>query len=302
MANEFGNITYGDTSRREDLTNLIANISPTDTPFSSGLKFSEKVMNTFHEWQTDLLASRGSNAFPEGHLATYTLSTNPTRLFNVTQILRKDGSVSKTNEAVNHAGMKGQVAYQQGKLAKEFKNDLEFASINSTLNTGASGVARQMKGALALIQTVVSALSSLTLSETIFNDFLQLVETEGGSIDETYVGFWLKRKISGFTANSTKFAKMEDKRLVNTISVYEGDFGITKIFKSRELNSTGASTATMFGIDSEHWSAGWLRPPQMFTVPPDGSDAFKFYMIGEITLRMGADGANFEATGIHNSL
>lgn len=301
MANEFGNITYGDVSRREDLTDLIANISPTDTPFASGLSFTEKVMNTLHEWEEDTLAARASNAWIEGHGATYRLATNPARIINVTQILRKDGNVSKTNRAVLHAGFKDKMAYEQGKRTKEFKNDLEFATIKATLNTGASGTARQMKGALALITSVVSALNTAVLDETIYNDFLELVDNVGGSIDEVYVGSWLKRKISGFTAGTDKNRDQSDRRLVNVVDIYEGDFKVQKIFKTRDLNSTGASTATMMMIDSSQWRFGWLRPPRMQVVPPDGSDRDSFFLVGEGTLVCGADGANAEVTGINNS-
>ena len=302
MANEFGLVTYGDTSRREDLTDLLKNISPVDTPFTTGISHGEPVTATLHEWQEDVLDDRATNAFPEGHTATYTALDTPSRIVNVTQILRKDGNVSNTQRAVNHAGFKDQLAYQQGKKTKAFKNDLEFAAVLSTLDTGASGTARAMKGALAMITSVTTALSSQVLSETIYNDMLQLRATSfGGDVDEIYAGFWLKRKISGFTAGATKNVDIKDKRLTNTVSVYEGDFGIQKIFKLRELNSTGGSTAKMFGIRSDVWRLGWLRRPQMNIVPPDGSDTSKFYIVGEATLVNGADGANVKWTGLNNA-
>lgn len=303
MANEYGFHSYMDTgSRREDLSDLIANISPTDAPFFSGLNQSVNIRATLHEWQTDVLAARASNAWVEGHDATHGLGTTTTRLSNQTQIIRKDGQVSKTQDAIDLAGMKTRLAYEQMISTKEFKNDIEWSVIKQVGDTGQSGTARKMKGALALIQTVVSALSSLVLSETIYNDFMQLVDTEGGSVDEVYVGSWLKRKISAFTANSTKNIDAEDKRLVNRVDIYDGDFGRQKIFKTRELSSTGASTATMMGIQSDQWKFGWLRRPKMSIVPPDGSDKNKFFLLGEGTLIMAADGANFEATGFHNKM
>ena len=41
---------------REELSNIISNISPEDVPFQSNVG-SENVSNTYFEWQTDELAS-----------------------------------------------------------------------------------------------------------------------------------------------------------------------------------------------------------------------------------------------------
>lgn len=300
MANEYGAITYDDASRRENLTDIIKIIDPTDTPFFSGLDQTGEVRGTLVEWQEDILDARGSNAFVEGHSATYTIANDPGRIVNQTQIIRTDGNVSKTLDAVDHAGFGTRMAWEQMKRTKEFKNDVEWSCILQSGNTGDSGTARQMKGALALIQTVVSALSSAVLSETIYNDFMQLVDAEGGKVDEIYVGSWLKRKISAFTANSTKNIDAEDKRLVNRIDVYDGDFGRQKIFKTRELSSTGASTAKLMGIQSDLWKFGWLRKPKMSVVPPDGSDRSSFWIVGEGTLIGIADGGNCVIQGLHN--
>ena len=49
MANEFGLISYGDTSRLEDVLDLVTNISPKDTPFTTGLPV-KKATNTLHEF------------------------------------------------------------------------------------------------------------------------------------------------------------------------------------------------------------------------------------------------------------
>lgn len=301
MANEFGLITYGDTSRQEDLTDLIANITPTDTPFFSQVAQGETVRNTLHEWQEDVLAARATNARIEGLGRTFQSLVTPNRIVNVTQIFQKDGAVSGTQKAVVHAGYSDIMAYHKSKKTKEFKNDIEFACINASLNTGASGTARQMNGVLALINTVTSSLQSNVLSETMYNDFLQLVYNEGGDIDKVFVGSWLKRKISGFTASATKNINAEDKRLTNTVSMYDGDFGTQQILKSRELNSTGASTAAMFGITSSQWRFGWLRRPMMQDVPLDGGDQDEFVLRGEGTLVCGANAANFEILGLHNS-
>jgi len=301
MANEFGTISYGDTSRREDLIDIIGNISPTDTPFVSGLPV-KSATNTLHEWLTDSLAARAANAQIEGLGATIkdTLST-PTRVVNVTQIIRKDGMVSDTQKAIDHAGFNDIMAYQVAKKTKEWKNDLEYNSILSTIDTGQSGGARAMRGMISFISTNTSAMSSAALSETIYNDLLEVCWAAGGNPDEVYVGGFLKRKISDFTAGSTKNVQAADKRLVRAVDVYESDFGMQKVFLCRDLNSTGASTATLAAVDSQYWALAYLRKPQYTALPDDGGDRSRFKIIGEVTLECHAEAANGKITGLANN-
>jgi hypothetical protein len=302
MANEFGLISYGDASRREDLIDIIGNISPTDTPFVTGLPVKE-AKNTLHEWLTDTLSPRAGNAQPEGAQPTI-LNTlaNPTRVVNITQIIRKDGMVSGTQEEITHAGFNDLMAYQVAKQTKEWKNDLEYASILSTIASGASGTARTMKGMLSFITTNATAMASGTaLSETIYNDMLMLAWNAGGSPDEVYVGGSLKRKISDFTAGSTKNVNAADKRLVRAIDVYESDFGMQKIMLCRELNASGAATATMAMLDSQYWALAYLRKPKYQALPDDGGDRSRFKIIGEQTLECHAEAANAKVSGLANS-
>jgi hypothetical protein len=232
---------------------------------------------------------------------TFQELTAPTRDYNVTQIIRKDGMVSDTQRAINHAGFNDTLAYQVAKRTKEWKNDLEFNIIKATVVTGQSGTARSMRGALAFITSISTALSSASLSETIYNDLLEIAWGYGGNIDEVYVGGFLKRKISDFTSGATKNVNSSDKRLINTVDVYESDFGLQKIFLCRDLNSTGASTASMMMIDSKHWALAYLRQPKYSLLPDDGGDRTRFKIIGEVTLECLAQDANAKATGLANN-
>ncbi len=58
--------TYTAIGQREDLSDVIYNISPTDTPFMSSIG-KTKATAILHEWQTDSLAAASlSNAAVEG--------------------------------------------------------------------------------------------------------------------------------------------------------------------------------------------------------------------------------------------
>ncbi len=62
--------TYTSIGQREDLSDVIYSISPTDTPFMSSIG-KAKATATNHEWQTDALASAVlTNAAVEGDTAS----------------------------------------------------------------------------------------------------------------------------------------------------------------------------------------------------------------------------------------
>src|ERR1700761_4613959 len=117
--------TYAAIGNREDLTNVIYNISPTDTPFMSAIGKS-KAKATKHEWQIDSLASASTtNAQIEGDVVVGTASAATTRLSNICQISSKDVVVTGTQEVVDKAGRNSELAYQMAKRAKELKRDME---------------------------------------------------------------------------------------------------------------------------------------------------------------------------------
>ena len=118
--------TYDAVGEREDLSNVIYNISPTDTPFMSAIA-KAKASFTNHEWQKDsLAAASGTNAAIEGNEVTFAAPSATTRLGNYSQIAVKSVIVSGTLEATNKAGRNNELAYQISKASKELKRDMEI--------------------------------------------------------------------------------------------------------------------------------------------------------------------------------
>jgi hypothetical protein len=139
--------TYSAKGIREDLGNVIYNISPVETPLMSNAG-RETATNTYFEWQVDTLATPNtSNASLEGDDATID-TVNPTvRVGNYTQISRKTVSVAGTLEAVDKAGRRSELAYQLAKKSKELKRDMEaMASGNGVASAGSSSAARTTAG------------------------------------------------------------------------------------------------------------------------------------------------------------
>ena len=107
--------TYDSVGIREDLSDVIHNISPEETPFYS--KSAKKAArNTFVEWQTDSLRASAANAHIEGDATTAEARTATTRLGNYTQIFKNAVVVSDSDDNVDNAGRAKEIAYQTLKI------------------------------------------------------------------------------------------------------------------------------------------------------------------------------------------
>lgn len=294
-----GLITHMDTSRAEDVVDLITNVAYKTTPLYSGLAESTAT-NTLHEWLTDTYATSADNAVVEGSDATTVDLTQPSRSNNVVQGFRKVLTVSDTERAVNVYGANDPYTYQMQKGMVELARDIEKALMAGTRASGASGTARRLSGVIACISTNATARNSGTsLSETEFNDIMAGVWNSGTDqyADEVYVGSYLKRVITGYTAGSTKFIQSEDKRLTNSVDVYEGDFGIHKIFLHREI-PTAAGSAAIVALNSNKWRVAYLqgRRPQHIPLSKTGSST-KGMIEGELTLESLNEASSAKRTG-----
>ena len=109
VANTF--TRYDAKGIREDLANVIYNISPEETPFMSNIG-RENVKNTYFEWQTDSLAAASTtNAQIEGDdVSAYDSTSATVRLGNYTQVSRKTLILSGTSSFSREAEMKSGAA------------------------------------------------------------------------------------------------------------------------------------------------------------------------------------------------
>jgi len=292
-------MTYQDAARREDLIDIIGDVSPDDNPLTTMLGTST-AKGTYHEWLEDYIARPTTVASSaEGATTTYNDLTQPSRRGNFTHIISQSFRVTGTERAVSVAGMGDPFAYQKAKALRTWKNKFEYNLINATNASGSSGVARTMSGVQAVVTTHVTARNSGTsLSEDMFNEAFQDVWTDVGNEyvpDLVLVPGGLKRKISSFTAGSTRYVQAEDKRLTRPVMVYESDFGVHRIMAHKDvLNSAG--TVHMLGLKEDKWRIAYLRKPVAENRPKDG-DYDSGEIIGEATLEYLAERSNFKQTG-----
>jgi len=110
---------------REDLTDIIYNISPTEVPFQQNIGRG-KAFSDYHEWVIDALAAaNASNAHIDGDDFSGDTLLPGNRVGNYCQIAKKDIVVSRRANIVRKAGRKSELAYQLAKAGRELRRDVE---------------------------------------------------------------------------------------------------------------------------------------------------------------------------------
>ena len=288
--------TYDSVGEREDLSDVIYSISPTDTPFLSSAAKTQATA-VLHEWQTDSLASAvTNNAVIEGDEATLDASTATTRLSNSTQIMDKTVVITGTQESVDKAGRASELAYQIAKKAKELKRDMESTiTSNNAEVTGGSSTARQL-GALGSWVVTNDDLASdgasgagagnaahtngtqRAFTESQLKSVIKSVWNAGGDPSMVMVGPFNKQKLSGFTGNSTRFDAGADATLYTSVDVYASDFGQLQVVPNRFSRDRDA-----YVLDMEYWGVAFLRDFSMHELSKTG-DSEKRQLLVEATL------------------
>jgi hypothetical protein len=294
------NTVYDDGTRIEDVMRNIICLTPTDTPFMTGIK-KGGASNVLHEWLNKTLTTRQDNAKAEGATFSYAKRSLSSRSVNVTQIFDKTYDVSSTTRWVKKLHKTNDTkAELLADCLAEIATDIEHALLRGSKCTGNDTVARRMAGAVNYITTNYTAVSSgTTLSESFFTGLLELAWSAGGDPDEIYVNSFLKRVISGFDMGAVKNMATSDKRLVSNIDVVSGDFGIQKIFKSRDmLNAT--NNCTIMAIDNAKWKMAVGEEVHELSSEEvaQTSHSTKGVIRGELTLESLAENGNAIANNI----
>jgi hypothetical protein len=288
--------SYDNAAIKEDLLGVITNLDFKEYQLGSGLSQS-KAEAVIHQWLKDTLKTPAANAGVEGADAAFAARTSPTRLTNHTQIITIDYAVSGTDKASNAAGFGDRFAYEMEKAMKEFKQDQEFALMRSTLACGTGSAARSMKGLKAWLANTTNN-SGVSYTEATLNDDLQAVWDDGTEVNAIYAPMYLKRKISGFTSGSTKNIQSADRRLVNSVDVYQADAASNvKLFAHRFVTVSGDTNYDIVGINEDMFKIAYLRAPKNVPLAKTG-DADKAQIIGEMTLECLHDNAGFKRTAI----
>ena len=306
VANTF--TSYSAKGIREDLMNIIYDISPEQTPLISNIG-QETVSNTLFEWQTDSLAAAdATNAQIDGDdVASFTAVTATVRVNNRTQISRKDFLIADNLQFQDLAGRNSEIAYQTVKAGKELRRDMEavlaanviptagstsaarktgglsaWLSTNSVSNTGSSGTAGANPALTAGIPTTIQteATNKRAFTEALLKDVVQNCWTEGGEPTMVLLGAHNKQTMSGFAGIAAQryMAPPGPSTIVGAADVYVSDFGELSIVPDRFTPARN-----VFVLDTEYLGVGMLRPMQTVELAKTG-DAEKRMILAEYGL------------------
>lgn len=270
---------------REDLVNTVYDISPTDTPVLTALPRT-KATAVLHEWTTHALAAAAANEKIEGDDATIDAAAPKTRLNNRTAISNKVPGVTKTQQAVDKVGMQDAMAEEVGYKMAEIKRDMELMiNANTAKVAGNDTTARKTAGLPTWIinaATVIGANptgdgsdaatngTQRPLTEGLMLEASQLAYDDGGSPNLLIVGTFNKRVVSTFAGNQNRNVDASEKKLVNSVSIYEDDFNTLKIVADR----FGVSRNAVL-LDTEYAAIAYLRAFDTWDLAVTGSSMRK---------------------------
>jgi len=300
--------TYRAVGIREDLTDVIYNISPSDTPFVSNVG-SGSSKGTYHEWQQDSLADPVDGAVPEGADATAAVLNPTVRLGNFCQINQKTFVISGSDMVADNAGRGVEMAYQEAKKGLELRKDIEYVCVNvnkigsvgagnnpgaaTARNAGTvqswistntsfdatSGVMPTNMGQSGWTTRVVSS-ADRAFTEDLLTDVIDAIYLAGGNPDTLMANTVQKRIISQtFTGSAdSRQIMVPDKRVINAVDFYESDYGVLSIVPNRYMPQD-----SVYVLDTEMWEVAYYRPFFTEELAKTG-DNIKKQMVVEWTL------------------
>jgi hypothetical protein len=285
---------------REDLSDVIYDISPEETPFYTACA-KAKAANTFHEWQTDALRSSADNAHIEGDDTIAEARGVTSRLGNYTQIFKNAVVIPGTDQGLNKAGRAREMAYQVLKIAKEQKLDIEKAMFaNQARVAGSSSAARRMAGAPAWLTTNTNFQSGSSgadptgdgtnartddgtptaFSQTKFDSVMQAIWVSGGKPDSVYLSAFQMNVALGFTGNNNQRSNItaEAEKVIKHMAVYVTPWGTVEFKPTRENRGRD-----VFIMQDDMWGVGVLRSTRNEELAKTG-DNEKRQVLTELTL------------------
>ena len=290
--------------QREDLSDAMVLIEPGDTPLFSMCKKAKEPTNVLFQWPADryndpqtagVLADADVSTFDDQH-ANRTLLSG--RIQKVRRAFQVDDLVENVADLAG-VGRKQAFTKSASKALVELKIDIEAimgSDNDSQVESGANpyktrGIGEWIKSTAQADTATVVPTAFLTPAASI-NTTVTTSLTENNVIDvlqsiygvrrarrnyDLVCGVALKRAFTNFIRTQsastsvmstvrTFNSNVSEKKIVNTIDIYEGDFGILSLHVSTYLAHGAAaavSAARGYVLDMDLVSIGFNRKPRM---------------------------------------
>ena len=288
--------TYDSVGIREDLSNVIYNVSPEETPMLSSIA-KVSATNTLHEWQTDANRAATTNANIEGDDTTAESRSATSRIGNYTQIFKNACTISGTDESVKNAGRGKEMSYQIVKIGAEQKTDIELALFaNNARVAGNSTTARELGGLGSFVSTNVTNVGTgganptgngtdartdgtqTVFSQADFDTCSQEIWQEGGKPDTVYLSTFQMNKALGFTGNNNQRSTGASGKVENLLNIYMTPWGNVSFVPSRHNRARD-----VYIIQKDKLALASLRPMKNEALSKTG-DNDKRQVLCEATL------------------
>lgn len=289
--------SYDANGIREDLSDIIYDVSPEETPLLSSIG-KVSASNTYHEWQTDALRSSAANAHIEGDDTAAEARTATTRLGNYTQIFKNAVVTAGTDAGLSKAGRGKEMAYQVVKVGKEQKLDIEKALMdNNARVAGNATTARELAGLPAYLTSNTSAGSGgsdangtgsnartdgtqTAFTQARFDTVMQSIWSSGGSPDMVILSAFQMDTALGFTGNNNQRSTIgaADGKVANLLNVYMTPWGSVEFVPARENRSRD-----VFIVEKDKLAVAELRKMKNEALAKTG-DSEKRQVVSECTL------------------
>jgi len=290
--------SYDAVGIREDLENVIYDVSPEETPFYTTCK-KVKATNTYHEWQTDALRASGANAHIEGDATTAEARTATTRLGNYTQIFKNACAVPDTDKGLTKAGRASEMAYHVLKIAKEQKLDIEKALFdNNARVAGDATTARELAGTETWFTSTIQNRGTggahaagtgadartdgtqTAFTQAKFDAIMQNCWDKGGKPDSVYLSAYLMNLALAFTGNNNQRSTVQagDAKVIKSLDVYVTPWGTIEFIPSRENRGR-----TVHVMQDDMWAVAVLRGTKNVELAKTGDNSTR-QVVTELTL------------------
>ena len=293
--------TYSATADREDLSNIIYNISPMQTPFMSSIG-TRNVKNVVFDWQTESLPTPSGAGQLEGFELTRAASTVTVRENNVCQISYRDATVTGSQEASDAAGKKSEMAHQLAIMAKALKRDMEEALCQKGAKTTGNATTARVTGGFESWITSNDSRGTggastgsgaaptdgtqRALTEDLLKDVLQLMFANGAEPNMAIAGPVNKQVISGFTGRSQARQFVDANTVEASVAIYSSDFGELKIVPSNRSRER-----SLLLVDPEFAKVSYLRNFETIDIATIG-DAETKMIVAEYGLEVSNEAAH----------
>lgn len=297
---------------REELSDVIYNISPTEVPAQSNFGRGTS-MQTFKEWSVDALATAADNKQVDGDEFAGIALDKAERIGNYHQIGRKDIVTSRRANIVNKAGRKSEVAYQIAKQGKSLRRDVEVGLtlrkiavegnsttpmesgglatwIRTNISRGATGTAPSLSGGTEGFPSANgTAGTAQALSEADVLNVVKACYDQGGNPNMMMLDTALKQGVSNFLFGTTSnriATQYQDQggnprggvTVVGAVDVYVTDFSIIDIVPNRFVPS-GATASEVFILDTEYFEISYLDGYKTETIAKIGDHERRMLLV-----------------------